>query len=235
MRLFFYNPLIFIVFLASLIPVARGGERFQEKIRLAGDDMLENLEVSYVYGGSKIGDSATCDDCNSCLEKKRPSPKLRFKECPACHHCSLDCSHFVQLVFERAGLGFPYLTSTQMLELMPETLAKKYKLRALEFHPDDIVVGDLLVYRGHVVIVERTHESGVADIIHATGGKDIKEPGQGIQRERFVRVANFRGPLLRVLRHEKLASGSHEITQSPITRSAGRHSRLRPVEKKRTD
>jgi hypothetical protein len=232
---YFFKYLISMAFLAAALPAFGSVEAFQEKIRLAGDDMLENLEVSYVYGGSKVGDAGTCDDCNSCLEKKRPSPKLRFKECPSCHHCSLDCSHFVQLVFERAGLGFPYLTSLQMLELSSESLSKKYNLRAVEFLPDGLVVGDLLIYRGHVVIVERLHEAGVADIIHATGGKDIKEPGQGIQRERFIRVANFRGPLLRVLRHDKLTHGSTNASRSSAAPTSARHVRFRPVEKRRSE
>jgi hypothetical protein len=232
---FFFKPLILLNILALPLLALGSPEHFQERIRQAGDDMLENLEVSYVYGGSKVGDVGTCDDCNSCLEKKRPAPKLRFKECPSCHHCSLDCSHFVQLVFERAGLGFPYLTSTQMLDLNSEALLKKYNLRAIEFRPDDLVIGDLLVYRGHVVIVERLHEAGIADIIHATGGKDIKEPGQGIQRERFVRVSNFRGPLLRILRHENLITGAVNSARSSVSQSPARHVKLRPVEKRRAE
>ncbi|MND02254.1 hypothetical protein D3C83_215650 [compost metagenome] len=41
--------------------------------------------------------------------------------------------------------------------------------------------------------------------MHATGGKDIRRPGEGIQRERFINLATFRGPLRRILRHAGLA------------------------------
>lgn len=230
---FFFNLIISLGIFSAPVAAQVAASGLGERIRRAGDDMLENLEVSYVYGGSKVGDANTCDRCNSCLESKRPSPKLRFKECPTCHHCSLDCSHFVQLVFDRAGLGFPYLTSTQMLDLSAEALKSKYHLMPVEFKPNGLVGGDLLVYRGHVVIVETPREDGIADIIHATGGKDIKLPGQGIQRERFVRVASFRGPILRVLRHEKLFHGSQSSFSSSSSQTPGRHVKLRPVEKKR--
>jgi len=122
-----------------------------------------------------------------------------------------------------------------MLELSPSKLVKQYGLKPVELYLDDLLAGDLLVYRGHVVIVERVHESGVVDIIHATGGKDLKIPGQGIQRERFVRVANFRGPLLRILRHVKVDPEQHDSKRSQIMQRTKRHVRLRPVEKKLAD
>ena len=219
---------------------------YQRTLRLAGEDMLENLEVSYVYGGNKVGDNRTCDECNRCLESKRPAPKERFKACSVCTGCSLDCSHFVQLVFNRANLGFPYLTSTQMLELDASALSKKYNLRPVSIVEDGLIAGDLLVYRGHVVIVETAHNAESADIIHATGGKDIKLPGQGIQRERFVRIHHFRGELLRVLRHvtmdqlwrtskgSRAQAPSRTVDSSATESSQGRRFKMRRVEK-RTD
>jgi hypothetical protein len=244
----FYNLLISLVlFGAGFARAADYGHslsNYQQKLRLAGEDMLENLEVSYVYGGSQIGDGKTCEDCNRCLEDNRPAPKERFKVCKACLGCSLDCSHFVQLVFARAGLTFPYLTSAQMLDLSQEALEKKYSLRPVGAAAiREIIPGDLLVYRGHVVIVEKVHGPDSGDIIHATGGKDIKEPGQGIQRERFARMSTFRGELLRVVRHAKLDALWHEsklgdqsirASSSDASRSRGRF-KMRPVEKRRAD
>lgn len=227
------NTLILMSFLWGSSSLASQLDEYQRRIREAGDDILENLSISYVYGGSKVGDADTCDQCNACLEKKRPAPKQRFSECPTCQNCSLDCSHFVQLVFSRAGLGFSYLTSTQMLDLSAEALAKKYSLVPVGMDLEKVVAGDMLVYRGHVVVVETVHEPGVADIIHATGGKDIKLAGQGIQRERYARVSNFRGELLRVIRHKKLdelINGRSGQTPPPLSQS---QSRLRPVEKRK--
>ncbi len=235
--------LILGLLFASEAPAA-SLEQLRERVRSAGDDMLENLEVSYVYGGNKVGDVKTCEQCNQCLEEKQPAPKERFKICGVCGGCSLDCSHFVQLVFARAGLGFPYLTSTQMLDLNADTLERRYQLRPVK-HDDrqsesDVMPGDLLVYRGHVVIVEAFHGNGQADIIHATGGRDIREPGQGIQRERFVMIERFRGPLLRVLRHLQFHQGGRQSVATSSTPKQGSGAipgrfKLRPVEKRRVD
>lgn len=206
-------------------------QAIQQRILSAGDDMLENLEVSYVYGGHTVGDAKSCEGCNLCLEEKQPAPKLRFKTCPKCSHCSLDCSHFVQLVFARAGIGFPYLTSTQMLDLSDEGLLKKYRLLNVGRDAQAVRQGDLLVYRGHVVIAERVHGVDSIDIIHATGGKDIREPGQGIQRERFVKVSTFRGELLKILRHSSLELGTVQSKTDASPPKSGRF-KLRKVEKR---
>jgi cell wall-associated NlpC family hydrolase len=202
---------------------------YQDKLRAAGVDMLENLEVSYVYGGAALGDDKTCNACNECLEKLLPAPKLRFKQCPVCAHCSLDCSHFTQMVFARAGLSFPYITTAEILAMDPAILEKKYHLLSLGGNVAQIIPGDMLVYRGHVVIVEAVHGLDSGDIIHATGGKDIRgEPGQGIQRERFVRLSSFRGDLLKVIRHSKLAFTTQTYDEV-------RPFKMRPVEKKRAN
>ncbi len=246
------KSLVILIFLYASGVLAEALEHLQHRVRAAGDDMLENLEVSYVYGGNKVGDVKTCDQCNQCLETKQPAPKERFKICSVCSGCSLDCSHFVQLVFARAGLSFPYLTSTQMLDLNADVLERRYHLRPVDHVVSptaaDVMAGDLLVYRGHVVIVETFHGNGQADIIHATGGRDIREPGQGIQRERFVTIEHFRGPLLRVLRHVKFhalrsknmaTSSSFSPTLGPSLQSSSGATttrfKLRPVEKRRVD
>lgn len=201
---------------------------YQDKLRAAGVDMLENLEVSYVYGGATLGDDKTCIACNECLEKLLPAPKLRFKQCPVCAHCSLDCSHFTQMVFARAGLSFPYITTSEILAMDPALLEKKYQLISLGNNVAQIIPGDMLVYRGHVVIVEAVHGLDSGDVIHATGGKDIRVPGQGIQRERFVHLSSFRGDLLRVIRHYKLAFTTQTYDEA-------RPFKMRRVEKKRTN
>jgi cell wall-associated NlpC family hydrolase len=168
--------------------------------------LVEESEVSYVYGGSQYADGKTCHECNHCLAQRSPSSSMRLLTCPVCQQCSIDCSHFTQLVFRNVGIDVSYLTTQQMLTLPKDHLKKN-------FHWIDVSVqhaapGDLLVYKGHVVILtSRMGPKG--DIVHATGGKDIKLPGQGIQRERQIFWANFRGPLLRVLRHQKFAAAVH--------------------------
>lgn len=172
--------------------------------------LLDESQVSYVYGGAKLGDGRSCEQCTMCLETKAPTSEQRLSLCPICRECSLDCSHFVALVFANASLAYPYLDTLTMVSLSAERLRALYGFVDLGTNIDQIQPGDLLVYSGHVVILEKRHRPVQdqpvyrGDVIHATGGRDIRLPGQGIQRERFVELTNFRGPLRRILRHHLL-------------------------------
>lgn len=196
----------------------------QAKIIAEARNLLETSEVSYVFGGYVLGDASECKSCNECLNLKKPAPKARLKECAVCSSCSLDCSHFVQLVFNGAlqdsGIETPYLNSEGMLGYSSQTLKKRYKYIDIGRDVRRAEPGDLLVYKGHVALLEafssqeivklsqkvrkRTSSEMVirGDIIHATGGREIRSPGAAIQRERFVDLAYFRGPVQRILRHQ---------------------------------
>jgi len=111
-------------------------------------------------------------------------------------------------------------------------LERRYGLLPVGQSSRDSMPGDLLVYQGHVVILEELHDKGTGDVIHATGGKDLKGPGQGIQRQRFVQLDHFRGPLLRVLRHKRIERLRHARTDDLSRHPTGIDlSRLRKVEK----
>ncbi|NDE13809.1 hypothetical protein EBZ80_02660 [bacterium] len=185
----------------------RVGQRLSSKQRdlvQSARRLLDEAPVSYVYGGNRLGTAADCEACNQCLESERPSSDRRLRVCAECARCSVDCSHFTQLVFERAGIQHPYLTSKDMAALPAVRLERDFGFLSLPPDPASATPGDLLVYKGHVVLLERSHAGGKGDIIHATGGRDIKAPGQGIQRERWADLGQFRGPLLRILRHQSL-------------------------------
>jgi hypothetical protein len=210
------------LFCGTLIsPAARAAERIQIRLGqkltgkqrdliLSARELLEQASVSYVYGGAKLGTVADCAACNQCLEERQPTADKRLQRCPECNRCSLDCSHFTQLIFERAGIDHPYLTSKDMVNLSGMRLERDFGFMALAPDATRALPGDLLVYKGHVVLLERTHAGGKGDIIHATGGRDIKEPGQGIQRERWADLGRFRGPLLRILRHKSLLASAQD-------------------------
>jgi hypothetical protein len=197
---------------AKADPVAA---RRQSVLQVASK-LLDEAQVSYVYGGHQLGDSASCESCNQCLTERHPAAAQRLKECTICR----DCSHFTSLVFGTAGLPYPYLETARMLSLSGASLQERYQLVDVGDEPRRAVPGDLLVYDGHVVLLERVHPPRVelgprtviqdtltrGDVVHATGGGAIRRPGEGIQRERFVDLGHFRGPLRRVLRHVLLAS-----------------------------
>ncbi len=201
------------------------------EILSTASSLLELAQISYVYGGSQLGDSDVCNQCNRCLEEKSPEPKKRLSACSVCADCSLDCSHFIELVYRLSGAPYPYIDTKLMINLSADRLRRNYKLEDLGTEVALTQPGDLFVYNGHVVMLERLHglTKGVyrGDIIHATGGKDIRLPGQGIQRERFVELKQYRGQLRRVLRHAALFS----TKQPSLTKDTERPEkpRLRPI------
>ncbi len=166
---------------------------------------LENWNLSYVYGGGKLGDPSQCERCNACLQEKQPDKSERLSQCPSCRECSLDCSHFTFEVFRKAGFPSRYLTTANMRELSRSDLQRNH-FTDVGDRVQRALPGDLLVYPTHVVLLERRLPQGRGDVIHVTSGKDLKGPGLGLQRERHVPLASFRGPLQRILRHNELVA-----------------------------
>jgi hypothetical protein len=201
------------------------------EIMETASSLLELAQISYVYGGNQLGDSDVCNQCNRCLEEKAPEPKKRLTSCPVCSECSLDCSHFIELVYRLAGAPYPYIDTKLMIGLSADRLRRNYKLEDLGTEVALAQPGDMFVYDGHVVMLERLHglTKGIyrGDIIHATGGKDIRLPGQGIQRERFVELKLYRGQLRRILRHAALFSVKRPSISKDLDRPD--RPRLRPV------
>lgn len=142
-------------------------------------------------------------------QRSRDRGNNKIARCPACAKCSLDCSHFIHQVFNHAGLHLPYLTTGQMLQLSPQRLQKVWHLVTMPHQLRLIRPLDLLVYKGHVVMVETVTRKGHGTIVHVTAGKDLRGPGVALQRERQVAFAHFRGPLRRILRHRNLIT-SHQ-------------------------
>lgn len=176
----------------------------RQKVVKTAEQWLENYVISYAWGGSQLGESQTCEQCNQCIAQHQPAPKQQLKTCPVCKSCSLDCSHFISLVYRDVGLRAPYLTTNMMRTLDPKDLESRHSWHALGRRPERALPGDLLVYDGHVVMVVAVQTPGRGDIIHVTSGRDVRGPGQGIQRERGVFFEGFRGPVVRVLRHQAL-------------------------------
>lgn len=168
----------------------------------AAEQLIESANISYAYGGSNVGTVEDCARCNTCIEEKNPKPKKQLEACPECNQCSLDCSNFVTWAFRTAGFKFKYLTTRQMIELPRQTLASKYQLIDLRTDLSQANPGDLLVYPGHVVILsEIDNKTQRGTVLHATGGKDLRGPGMGLQKERLAPLISFRGPLQRILRY----------------------------------
>ena len=193
---------------------------YRQRVATVVAQMMHNYTITYVYGGKQVNSAAACTACVQCLagEAKLESDKeLKSKErgekrkvahCAACAKCSLDCSNFIHQVFNQAGLHMPYLTTKQMLQLSPQSLQKNWHLVTLPQQVRLIRPLDLLVYKGHVVMVETRSGKGRGTVVHVTAGRELRGPGVALQRERQVEFAHFRGPLRRILRHRYLIGGS---------------------------
>lgn len=176
----------------------------RQRLLHEADRLLDTANVSYAWGGGAVGDQKACTSCSQCLAAAGPAPKRQLQVCPVCRSCSLDCSHFIFEVFRRSKLPVKYLTTTQMRQLSPRVLKDRYNWIDIGARPSHVLAGDIVVYPGHVVLVERLTRPGVATVIHSTAGRVISGVGQGIQRQTMVKLSHFNGPIQRILRHSKI-------------------------------
>ena len=185
---------------------------YRQRVTAMVAQMMRNYAITYVYGGKQVKSAAACSACVRCLaaasvqqgERQTQAGTAPIKSCAACAQCSLDCSNFIHQVFTQVGLAMPYLTTKQMLQLSPHSLQKTWHLVTMPRQLRLIRPLDLLVYKGHVVMVEAVSSKGRGTIVHVTAGRELRGPGVALQRERQVQFAHFRGPLLRILRHRRL-------------------------------
>ncbi|MGE0172318.1 MAG: hypothetical protein AB7T49_06020 [Oligoflexales bacterium] len=217
-KLFFLNcskniPLWLLLVASGLGVIFPPGASFaddlRQKLLANAATMLDQYQVSYVYGGAGVPDEASCHSCFSCLKEKSPSKETLLTACSDCNKCGLDCSHFVHLVFHNSGVDYPYLPTATMIDSDPKHLQKNYNFIDLGRNLDRALPGDLLVYQGHVVFlekIERERDQYWGDIIHVTSGREVKGPGMALQRKRYADLANFKGALQRILRHKDLTT-----------------------------
>ena len=182
---------------------------YRQQVAAIVAQMMRNYTITYVYGGTQVNSAAACTACVRCLAgRKSDAERGKVERCAACAKCSLDCSNFIHQVFNRAELHMPYLTTKQMLQLSPQNLQKNWHLVTMPQQLRLIRPLDLLVYKGHVVMVETHHGKGRGTVVHVTAGRELRGPGVALQRERQVEFAHFRGPLRRILRHRYLIGGN---------------------------
>ncbi|MFW7380970.1 MAG: hypothetical protein ACOH5I_19295 [Oligoflexus sp.] len=220
----FYGLVSFVIFLQLLLmgralAVDLSSLPKRQKLLETAEQWLETYAISYAWGGSQLGEQEHCEQCNQCIAEQSPAPKQQIKDCPVCQKCSLDCSHFISLVYRDIGLAAPYLTTNMMRSSQSDVLEQRFFWISLDRRIERVLPGDLLVYDGHVVLVTAIQAPGRGDVIHVTSGKQVRGPGQGIQRERSVWFDGFRGPVKRILRHKELhREGVRQLRQKNVIR-----------------
>jgi cell wall-associated NlpC family hydrolase len=174
--------------------------KLQDKLVGLAKEYASLAHVPYVWGGGNIGKVSSCDECRTCIETKKYSIKNRLRKCKACQSCGIDCSHFVNRVFNQVGLEYPYAATAEMKRARPEELATEYNLLHMGKDIRAAQPGDLLVYKNHVVLLASIDDKGYGEIIHATRFIKGRKSG-GIAWDKQKRLATYRGKLQRILRH----------------------------------
>ena len=176
--------------------------RLQEKLLFLAEYYGKMDYVPYIWGGGNIGTKEACLECRQCALKKGTGLKSRLGRCRSCQSCGIDCSHFVNMVYNEAGLDYPYASTAELRRGRPEEMASNYRM--LDMGKDLRVVqpGDLLVYKNHVVMAVALRGGGRGDFVHSTRFGDRRQTG-GIKLERDRLLTTYRGKLVRILRHRK--------------------------------
>ena len=115
---------------------------------------------------SKIKKWVSPDKCKNISQKEREEilEKIKPENFPKARYVlppregktieeEVDCSHFVNEIYHRVGINYPYLPTASM-----ECLSN-FK----EIDSDEVKAGDLVLYKGHVGIID-----GDGDVVSAT-------------------------------------------------------------------
>jgi len=185
-------------------PAAADALDLQGKLIYLAEKYAEMTHVPYVWGGGKIGDIATCNECRECASKKGVGLRSRMKACKACRSCGMDCSHFVNLMYNEAGLVYPYASSLELIRQSHRGLEEHYNLVNVGADLALAQPGDLLVYRRHIGMLVRKYSDTHGDFVHSTRFRpgDRRQVG-GFRMDVNRDLKKYRGKLLKILRHRR--------------------------------
>ena len=173
-------------------------------------------DIPYVWGGNSIGDPETCQECRACVEgKHRLRVERRSRACEACRQCGVDCSHFVNQIFKKAGMPFPYLATAKMKRLPAEKLRAKYGLIDIGHDLSKARPGDLLVTPRHVILLLAKGEGSTGDFVHVSRSIKHGRIG-GVELVRDKDLLRYRGRLVRILRYRSLDEAAPAPAPVPL-------------------
>lgn len=208
----------------------------RNKVEFFAKALMNEFDITYTWGGHAVFDRSSCLSCTQCLKGNNYLGKVRpqaLNICESCKKCTLDCSHFTWLVYHLAQLPLPYLHTPLMVSLSKEKLYRNYKLLVVDGFKN-AQKGDLLVYKRHVGILLEKRGLRKGDMIHATSGRSVRGPGQGIQLIYNTDLMHFKGGLKRVLRHKglDLGQGTRYSSRQESLRLKKSVWKIRPVKKR---
>ena len=163
--------------------------------------------VPYVFGGNAIGSPSVCQACSECImARKLPanSSSARSVHCGACRSCGIDCSNFVNRVFDDADMGYRFADTSTLRGVEDMNLEARFGFVNVGNHIEDARAGDVLLQSNHVIIllaVDPVHHT--IDYIHSSRGTR-RSPVGGIERVRGADMFKSARHIEKILRHREL-------------------------------
>jgi hypothetical protein len=182
----------------------------KEEIRYFAAQLAMLTDIPYVWGGKRARDVVVqdCQACRTCIETRKLSSREVYSACSACKACGIDCTHLVGDVMELSGLAMPYGSTEQLLEASAEDLSELYRLQDKGRNLNGATPGDILVFRGHAVLLLNNNRDGSALVVHSAAfRKGSKVGGIGIET---IDMHSFAGGVKRVLQHRAMADFAAE-------------------------
>lgn len=163
--------------------------------------------VPYVYGGKSIGPANICRACSECIMAKRlpaNSSPARSAHCGACRSCGIDCSNFVNRVFDEADMGYRFADTKTLLGVPDASIENSLGFVNVGNRLEDAKPGDVLLQSNHVMLLLAIDPvNHTFDYIHASRGSR-RTPVGGIERVRSADMFKIGRHLEKILRHREL-------------------------------
>lgn len=178
-----------------------------ERLMAVANYLQTKSYVPYVFGGNSIGSVGVCQACSECVMAKRlpaNSSSARSANCGACRSCGIDCSNFVNRVFDEAQMGYRFADTSTLLGTVDSNLESRFGFVNVGNHLDDARPGDVLLQSNHVMLVLSVDQvQHTIDYIHASRGSR-RTPVGGIERVRSANMFKIGRSLEKILRHREL-------------------------------
>jgi len=200
-------------FQPSRAPRAAQTMYFQDRLLTLADYYMNMTYVPYIWGGGSIGDKDVCLACRSCVLQNKVPLQRRLQSCSACRRCGMDCSHFVYRLYQEAGLNYAYASSWELSRQNGKGLLKHYNLIDIGRDLALAQPGDLLIFRKHIMMLSGVISPSRGDFVHITRFRpgDASKLG-GFRWDKDKDILNYRGKLVRILRHKRFFDDPENFT-----------------------
>lgn len=191
-----------------------------ERLMAVVSYMQTKSYVPYVFGGNTIGSAKTCRACSECIKTHRlpaNSTLARLDQCPACRSCGVDCSNFVNLVFDEADMGYQFADTRTLRGVKDISLESQFGFVNVGSDLSVARPGDVLLQSNHVMLLLAVDTvNHTIDYIHSSRGSR-RTPVGGIERVRSADMFKIGRHVEKILRHRELIQPEDPVV--PLSQS----------------